>query len=196
MIHHLSGKLVKKTPTEVVIECGGVGYLVHISLNTYEALKTDDVLSLYTFPVYREDNQSLFGFATEEERDLFKHLLSVSGVGANTARLILSAMSPPVLIEAIVTENDTTLCKIKGIGPKSAKRLVLELKDKVAKAGDPAHLSISSAGNNTAYNEALSGLGILGFDKLKSGKVLTDILKQQPDTTIESLLKEAIKRMH
>tara|TARA_R110001592_G_scaffold325782_4_gene606195 strand:- start:86652 stop:87242 length:591 start_codon:yes stop_codon:yes gene_type:complete len=196
MIHHLSGDLVKKTPTEIVLECGGVGYLVHISLNTYDALGIEDKLRLYTVAVYKEDSQSLYGFVTEEERELFKNLISVSGIGANTARLILSAMAPAALVEAILTENDETLRKIKGIGPKSAKRMVLELKDKVAKGGDAALLAVSSSGNNTAYNEALSGLSILGFDKQKASKVLTDLLKMSPDISIENLLKEAIKRMH
>ena len=196
MIHHISGNLIKKSPTEIVLECGGVGYLIHISLNTYDALGTEDSLRLYTVPVYKEDSQSLYGFVTEQERELFKNLISVSGIGANTARLILSAMAPAALIEAILTENDETLRKIKGIGPKSAKRMVLELKDKVAKGADASLATLSSSANNTAYNEALSGLSILGFDKIKAGKVLTDLLKMSPDISIENLLKEAIKRMH
>lgn len=196
MIHHISGNLIKKSPTEIVLECGGVGYLIHISLNTYDALGTEDSLRLYTVPVYKEDSQSLYGFVTEQERELFKNLISVSGIGANTARLILSAMAPASLIEAILTENDETLRKIKGIGPKSAKRMVLELKDKVAKGADASLAALSSSANNTAYNEALSGLSILGFDKIKAGKVLTDLLKMSPDISIENLLKEAIKRMH
>lgn len=196
MIHHLSGNLIKKSPTEIVLECGGVGYLIHISLHTYDALGTEDKLRLYTVPVYKEDSQNLYGFVTEEERELFKHLISVSGIGANTARLILSAMAPAALTEAILTENDETLRKIKGIGPKSAKRMVLELKDKVAKGADASLMALSSSANNTAYNEALSGLSILGFDKIKAGKVLTDLLKMSPDISIENLLKEAIKRMH
>lgn len=196
MIHHLSGNLISKNPTEVVIECAGVGYLVHISLFTFEALPADKYVKLLVHPVYREDNQSLYGFVGEEERDLFKNLLSVSGIGANTARLILSAMPPNVLKEAILTENDETLRKIKGIGPKSAKRMVLELKDKIAKTDDIVNLSISTGTGNTAFNEALSGLGILGFDKQKAGKILNDILKQSPEIQVESLLKEAIKKLH
>ena len=196
MLHHISGRLTHKTPTELVIEAGGIGYLINISLNTYDQLGSSESQTLLVVPIYREDNQTLYGFLKEEERQMFKLLISVSGVGANTARLILSAMNPTELANNILSENDAALKKIKGIGPKSAKRLVVELKDKVEKGFEgELNLNISQQGNSVIH-EALSGLVVLGFDRAKSNKVLHALYSENKEYTVEQLIKEGIKKLH
>jgi len=193
MIHHLNGRLISKSPTEIVVECGGVGYIVHISLFTYDKLPSDESIKILVHPIIKEDSHTLFGFMDNGEREMFKLLISVSGVGANTARLVLSSLSTEELVSAIATENEETFKKIKGIGVKSAKRLILELKDKVGVAA--VDLKIPLSANNTKLNEALSGLMVLGFDKNKANKVLESLTKDGDDWTVEELIKQALKKL-
>ena len=193
MIHHLNGRLISKSPTEIVVECGGVGYIVHISLFTYDKLPSDESIKILVHPIIKEDSHTLYGFMQESEREMFKLLISVSGIGANTARLVLSSLSTEDLIGAIATENEETFKKIKGIGVKSAKRLILELKDKVGVAA--LDLKIPASANNTKLNEALSGLLVLGFDKVKANKVLESLTKDGGDWTVEELIKQALKKL-
>jgi len=152
MIHHINGRLTEKYPTHVVIDCHGVGYLIHISLHTYEQLPQGEACKLLTYLSIKEDAHSLYGFFTETERELFLLLISVSGVGTNTARLILSSMHPDEIKRAIVSEDDRLLTRIKGLGPKTAKRLILELKEKVEKMGVSGDKILSL--NNKIQEEA------------------------------------------
>lgn len=193
MINHLNGRLVEKHPTHVVLECNGVGYMVHISLYSYEHLPNTEACKLLTYLSIKEDSHSLFGFTSEGERVLFLLLISVSGVGTNTARLILSSLNPGEIIQAISSEDDRLLTKIKGLGPKTSKRLILELKDKVDKlaVGD-----ISMPAGNKIKQEALSGLLVLGFDKKKSELAVDSVWSARPDITVEELIKTAIKTLY
>lgn len=193
MIHHLNGRLVEKHPTHVVIECGGVGYLVNISLHTYEKLPQGEACKLLTYLSIKEDSHSLYGFFSEGERSLFLLLISVSGVGTNTARLILSSLTPGELVQAISSEDERLLTKIKGLGPKTAKRLILELKDKVDKLGGG---EISLPQGNKTKQEALSGLLVLGFDKKKAEIAVDQIWGSRPEITVEELIKAAIKTLY
>jgi Holliday junction DNA helicase RuvA len=194
MIELLNGRLIEKSPAHAVIECAGVGYFVHISLHTYEKLGNHEACRIYTHLVIREDEHLLYGFAEREERQLFRHLISVSGVGPNTARLILSSYKPRDIQTAIVSENADLLKTIKGIGLKTAQRIVIDLRDKIAK--DEPHLQISSLANNTTQNEALSALIALGFDRNIALKVLQKVLdKQGADAPVETVIKEALKQL-
>ncbi len=192
MYSYIKGKLVEKNLTNVVIESNGIGYLINISLNTYSLLGDEEKCKLYTHFVVREDAQLLYGFAEEEERKLFRHLISVSGVGANTARLILSSLSPNELYEAIISNNVPVLQSIKGIGSKTAQRIIVDLRDKLEKEGIPTEkLGIQ---HNTKKDEALSGLIILGFNKNTAEKALNRILQtENKDLSVEQLIKSALK---
>ena len=163
MIAHLQGRLVEKTPTDVVIDCNGVGYQINISLHTYSLLPDSENIKLYTFLQVKEDAHTLFGFAEKAERELFKLLISVSGVGASTARTMLSSLDPKNIIQSIASGNVGTIQSIKGIGNKTAQRVILDLKDKVLKLYDLEEVSV--AGYNTNKDEALSALEVLGFNK-------------------------------
>lgn len=192
MIEYLKGKLIEKNPTYAVIECNGVAYYVNISIYTFEKMGNQELSKLYTHEVIREDSRSLFGFAETSERTLFRHLISVSGVGANTARVILSSYKPAELHAAIVNENVDLLKSIKGIGAKTAQRVVIDLRDKIKK--EEPQLEISSLADNTLKNEALSALMALGFDRAKSTKVLQKVSAQANESLeIEQLIKEALK---
>jgi holliday junction DNA helicase RuvA len=197
MIYHLNGRLIEKHPTHVVIECGGVGYLVSISITTYEALTDDESIFLNTYMVVREDAMTLYGFATQEERRMFLLLIGVSGVGANTARLILSAMNPAKTTEVIASGDSDTIKKVKGIGAKTAQRIIIDLQDKVGPetGGGEGLLGISSL-HNTVKNEALLALATLGFDKSRVEKTLSRILENSDsDYTLEVLIKQALKEL-
>ena len=193
MIAHLQGRLVEKTPTDVVIECNGVGYQVNISLHTFSLLPDSENIKLYTFLQIKEDAHTLFGFVEKAERELFKLLLSVSGVGASIARTMLSSLEPREVIQAIGSGNVVTIQSIKGIGTKTAQRIILDLKDKVLKLYDLDEVSIS--GYNTNREEALSALEVLGFNKKLAEKVVDRIAKDQPEATVESLIKQALKNL-
>ena len=197
MIHHLNGRLIEKHPTHIVIECGGVGYLVSISLTTFEALPDDETLFLNIHMVVREDSQTLYGFATKEERSMFLLLISVSGVGANTARLILSAMDSATASEVIASGDVDAMKKVKGIGAKTAQRIIIDLRDKVGvPTGGGGAKSEISFQHNTLKNEALMALTTLGFDQSRVEKTLEQILdKADNDYSLEALIKQALQKL-
>jgi len=193
MIAHLQGRMVEKSPTGVVIDCNGVGYDVHISLHTYSLLPDSEHIKLYTFLQIKEDAHTLFGFAEKAERELFKLLLSVSGVGAGTARTMLSSLEPKQIINSIASGDVGTIQSIKGIGTKTAQRVILDLKDKVLKLYDLGEVSVS--GYNTNKDEALSALEVLGFNKKLAEKAIEKILKEHPGADVETLIKQALKNL-
>ena len=192
MYAYIQGKLAEKSPTHVIIDVNGIGYQINISLNTYSEIGDQEFCKLYTHFVVREDAQLLYGFSTESERKLFIHLISVSGVGANTARLILSSMPPSELYNAITGSNIAALQAVKGIGGKTAQRIIVDLKDKLGKeeiSGENVPFT-----HNTKHDEALSGLVILGFNKNVANKALDKILKSSDaDLSVEQLIKDALK---
>ena len=195
MINHLQGRLVEKSPTHAVIDCGGVGYLLHISLHTFGRLGSEENCRLYTHMVIREDAHNLFGFADEDERDVFRKLISVSGVGATTGRMILSSLSPMEVKEAIFNQEVGLIQAVKGIGAKTAQRIIVDLQDKMFK-GDSAGLEKVKMGGNTLKPEALSALSSLGFDKKKAEKTLDKLLTQEGDNIgLEQLIKLALKQL-
>lgn len=193
MITQIRGKLVEKNPTYAVVDCNGVGYLLHISLNTYGALPADENVLLYSYLAIREDAHTLYGFINKVEREVFKLLISVSGVGASTARTMLSSMTSEEIQQAIASENVKLIQSVKGIGAKTAQRIIVDLKDKILKTFDIDEVSANQ--NNTNKEEALSALEVLGFARKQTDKVLTTILKQTPDATVESLIKQALKNL-
>lgn len=195
MIAYLKGKITFKKPTYIYVECGGVGYHVNISLNTYQAIEDKENIKILTYLQVKEDSQALYGFYDERERNLFVLLISVSGVGVNTARVMLSGMSVDDMRSAIIHEQVATLNKIKGIGPKTAKRIILDLKDKVLKDGAVAD-SLSPSISNTMADEALSAMIALGFPRNTVNKQLNAIMANQTDITqVEDLIKAALKQL-
>jgi Holliday junction DNA helicase RuvA len=193
MIYHINGKLISKSPTEVVIEAGGVGYFINISLHTYSQIGPEENLKLHTYLNVREDAHTLYGFFEATERRLFTHLISVSGIGPNTARMMLSSISPLEIQEAIIKGDVPLVQRIKGIGPKSAQRLILELQDKLKKEG-PSTL-LSAPINNTSRDEALSALEVLGFVRKSAEKVIDKIIREAPNASVEDLIKQALKNL-
>lgn len=192
MYSHFTGKLIEKNPTYVIIECGGVGYQLHISLNTYSKIKDSESCKLLAHQVIKEDAHTLFGFSTEEERGLFRYLISVSGVGANTARMILSSLNPEELYIAILGNNVSQLQSIKGIGTKTAQRIILELKDKLKKTDSPVQIFDSI--HNSKREESLTALTMLGFSRSVAEKSLEKVLNSKgSDISIEELIKETLK---
>ena len=191
MITHLRGKLVEKNPTEIVVECGGLGYLVHISLHTYSLLPSEEAVSIYTHLQVKEDSHSLYGFMEVSERAIFRLLISVSGIGANTARTMLSSLSPEELRDAIAASNVGVIQSVKGIGLKTAQRVIIELKDKILKIYDLEELS--SPLDNTNKEEALSALEVLGFARKQSEKMVEKILKASPSLSVEDIIKQTLK---
>ena len=193
MITHIQGKLVEKNPTDVVIDCNGVGYLLNISLNTYSQISEQENFKLYTHLQVREDSHTLFGFSSLAEREIFRLLISVSGIGASIARTMLSSLTPKQVREGIATEDVALIQSIKGIGLKTAQRTVIELKDKILKVYDIDEVSISQ--NNTSKEEALSALEVLGFNKKQAERVIDKIVATQPDANVETIIKEALKSL-
>jgi len=192
MIEYLRGRLIEKNPAFAVLECNGIGYYVNISVNTYESMGSEELTKLYIHEVIREDSRSVFGFAEASERILFRHLISVSGVGANTARVILSSYKPSDIHAAIINENSDLLKSIKGIGAKTALRVIIDLKDKIQK--EEPQLEISSLSDNTLKSEALSALLALGFDRNRSTKVLQKVYTNTEEGVgVEHVIKEALK---
>jgi holliday junction DNA helicase RuvA len=191
MYEYIKGNLTELTPAGAVIESGGVGYLIHISLTTYSRINTHDHIKLFIQEVIREDAHLLYGFADKDERELFRMLVSVNGIGANTAVMMLSSFLPDDLKEAILQENVNLLKTIKGIGAKTAQRVIIELKDKVGKG--PASDKIFKTEDSVVRNEALSALEMLGYNKKSVEKGLDQIIKEQPGLTVEQLLKIALK---
>jgi holliday junction DNA helicase RuvA len=193
MIAHLQGKLVEKTPTEVVIDCNGVGYSVNISLHTYSLLPQTEFIKLFTHLIIKEDAHSLYGFVEKSEKEIFKMLLTVSGIGASIARTMLSSLEPKQIINALASGDVATIQSIKGIGGKTAQRAILDLKEKVLKIYDIDEISISL--NNTNKDEALSALEVLGFVRKASEKIVDKIISQNPDATVEVIIKNALKNL-
>jgi Holliday junction DNA helicase RuvA len=193
MIAHLQGKLVEKSPTEVIIDCSGVGYHVNISLHTYSLIPNADFVKLYTYLQIKEDAHTLFGFVEKSEREIFKMLLSVSGIGASIARTMLSSLDPKQIINAIASGDVATIQTIKGIGSKTAQRVILDLKEKVLKLYDLDDVSLSQS--NTNKDEALSALEVLGFVRKTSEKIIEKIVKEDPEATVESIIKKALKNL-
>lgn len=193
MITHIQGKLVEKTPTDVVIDTGGVGYHINISLHTYSLLPVSEHLKLFTHLLIREDAHTLYGFVEKSERELFKLLLSVSGIGASIARTMLSSLDPKQIIQAIAVADVVTIQSIKGIGAKTAQRVILDLKDKVLKIYDLDEISLTQ--NNTNRDEALSALEVLGFVRKASERVVDKVISQNPEATIETIIKQALKNL-
>ena len=189
MITHLNGKLIEKNPTNLIIECGGIGYEVKISLNTFSTISSDESILIYTQFIVREDAQLLYGFAIKEEREMFNHLISVSGIGPNTAMIMLSSLSTEDIAQAIQKEDVSTIQSIKGIGVKTAQRVIIDLKDKMLK------FNISTgnifSGNNTNRFDALTALVSLGFDKKAADKALDKV--STGEETVEKLIKGALK---
>lgn len=193
MITHIQGKLVEKKPTDVVIDCNGVGYQLHISLHTYSLLPESENVKLFSHLVVKEDAHTLYGFADQFEREIFRMLISVSGVGAGTARTMLSSLSPNQIKEAIASNNIAVIQSVKGIGTKTAQRVVIDLKDKVVKVFELDNvLQISS---NTNKDEALSALETLGFSKKQVEKICAEIVAEKPDATVETIIKLALKKL-
>lgn len=193
MIHHLKGKLVEKNPTYVVIECAGVGYFVNISLHTFSKLPDGELLSLYTHLQVKEDSHTLFGFAEKSEREIFRLLLSVSGIGSSTARTMLSSMSPAQIRDAIANGDAPAIQAIKGIGLKTAQMVILDLRDKILKVYDIDELSTTS--NNTNKDEALSALEVLGFARRQAEKVVDKVISQDASLSAENIIKLALKNL-
>ncbi|QCE41585.1 Holliday junction branch migration protein RuvA [Psychroserpens sp. NJDZ02] len=193
MITHIQGKLVEKSPTDVVIDCNGVGYFLNISLHTYSQIPDQEALKLYTHLQIREDAHTLYGFASLAERELFRLLISVSGIGANTARTMLSSLTPKQIREGIAIEDVALIKSIKGIGIKTAQRVIIDLKDKILKIYDIDEVSVTK--NNTSKDEALSALEVLGFVKKQAEKVVDKIVMTQPDANVETIIKLALKNL-
>ncbi|MFA7445432.1 MAG: Holliday junction branch migration protein RuvA [Flavobacteriaceae bacterium] len=193
MITHIQGRLVEKSPTNVVIDCGGVGYDINISLHTYSLLPEGENIRLFTYLQIKEDAHSLFGFVEKSEREIFKLLISVSGIGTSIARTMLSSLSPKQIIEAIASSDVATIQSAKGIGAKTAQRVILDLKEKVLKVYDLDE--ISTLTDNTNKSEALSALEVLGFNRKLAEKAIEKVLKSDPSASVESIIKQALKNL-
>ena len=190
MISHINGKLVEKTPTYVVIDCNGVGYKLNISLQTYSSIQTENC-KLLTHLAVKEDSHTLYGFYTSEERDLFRQLISVSGVGPSTARMILSTYSAEEIVNYIITADVTALQNVKGIGGKTAQRIIIDLKDKVGKGKETSDLLFTQ--DNTIKEEALSALLALGFTKKVAYKKMEQVMKNhEGEITVEDLVRRSL----
>ena len=193
MITHIQGKLVEKTPTNVVIDCNGVGYHLNISLHTYSQLSNQENLKLYTHLQVKEDSHTLYGFSSLSEREIFRLLISVSGIGTNIARTMLSSLTPKQVREGIALGDVVLIQSVKGIGSKTAQRVIIELKDKVLKVYDIEEGTIRK--NNTNKVEALSALEVLGFTKKQSERVVDRIISDHSEANIETIIKEALKKL-
>lgn len=189
MIAQLNGRLIEKNPTSLIIDCGGVGYEVSISLNTYSAIGSDEAVRVFTKMIVREDAQLLYGFADTTEREMFNHLISVSGIGPNTAMIMLSSLVPEEIASAIQQEDVATIKSIKGIGAKTAQRVIVDLKDKMLKMTFTSENIFTS--NNTNHFDALTALVSLGFDKKSAEKAIDKV--STGDESVEQLIKEALK---
>ena len=192
MITHIKGKLIEN-PSFVIIDCNGVGYLLRISLQTFSKLSNDEQCMLFSHLAIKEDSQTLYGFFDKNERELFRQLISVSGVGPNTAQMILSSLTPQEIQQSILTENVIVLKGVKGIGGKTAQRIILDLKDKIAKIGITTNSSSNSY--NTIREEALSALTMLGFSKSSMEKFVDDVLQDDCNIEVEELVKQVLKKI-
>jgi Holliday junction DNA helicase RuvA len=194
MITHIKGKLVEKSATSVIIDVNGIGYLINISLNTFSAIPDQENLKLFTHLQIKEDSHTLFGFYSIKEREIFRLLISVSGIGASIARTMLSSLSPEQIIQGISIGDSAMIQSVKGIGLKTSQRVIIELKDKVLKIYDLDD-KISFQNNNTAKEEALSALEVLGINKKTSEKLVDKIILDNADASVELIIKEALKNL-
>ena len=192
MIAHIKGLLIEKSPTEVVIEVNGIGYSVNISLNTFSKLGNNENIKLFTHQIIKEDSHSLYGFFEKSERFLFVKLISVSGVGASTARTMLSSLSPNEIISAISNGDVKLIQSIKGIGLKTAQRIILELRDKINLVGDDQTTDLIQ---NSSVSEAISALEVLGYSNKQTNKVVSQIYNENPGIDVESLIKKALNKL-
>lgn len=199
MIEFIRGNIDDITPTKAVIEANGVGYALNISLNTYTAIQNNKDAKLYVFEVIREDAYTLFGFATHLERDLFELLISVSGVGGQTARMILSAFTPADLANIVQTEDVRSLKSVKGIGPKAAQRIIVDLKDKmtnfIGSSESSGNTSHEVKANSPIIGEAVQALTVLGFAPAPTQKIVIQIVKEEPSIPVEGIIKKALKML-
>lgn len=199
MIEYVKGLLDELTPAMAVVECQGVGYGLNISLNTFSAIQGQTQVKLYTYEAIREDAHVLFGFSTKQERELFTLLISVPGIGGSTARMILSALTPAELSDVISSGNDRILKAVKGIGQKTAQRIIVDLKDKIAtvgiESGQPVVGQVTHSANEEVKDEAVAALTMLGFPPAPSQKVVLAILKEEPEMKVEQVIKLALKRL-
>ena len=193
MITHIAGKLVEKNPTHVIVETNGIGYWLNISLNTYSELSDDEAVFLYTHLAIKEDSHTLYGFKSKVEREIFRLLISVSGVGPSIARTMLSSMSTDEIQHAIASDNVGIIQSVKGIGVKTAQRVLIDLKDKILKTFGIDEVFITAS--NTNKNEALSALEVLGFSKKQCEKVVDKILLEDNTISVEILIKKALKNL-
>ncbi len=195
MIDYIKGQIIELTPTELILECGGIGYSILISLQTYEALQLKTQAVAYIHHYIREDEELFYGFATKDERELFRLLIGVSGIGVASARMMLSSLTSEEIRQAILSENISKIKSVKGIGLKSAQRLVLELKDKIVKGAGSDTCSIFKTDTNALVDEATTALVMLGFSKANINKVMPAILKENPNAKVEDLIKAALKKL-
>ena len=193
MITQIKGRLVEKSPTELVIDCNGLGYLVNISLNTFSLLSDSENISLYTHLQIKEDSHTLFGFYEKTERNLFRKLISVSGIGASTARTMLSSLNPEEIQRAILSENVSTIQSVKGIGLKTAQRVIIELKDKVSLINEGSDFNIDFA--NTKREESLSALEVLGYSRKQTTMVVDKLISEISEISIEEIIKNALNKL-
>ena len=195
MIDYIKGRIVEITPTDLVLECHDIGYRILISLQTYEGLheKTESIVYIHHY--LREDEELYYGFATKDERELFRLLISVSGIGASTARMMLSSLYSNEIRNAILAEDLNKIKSIKGIGTKSAQRLILELKDKIAKGGGTDSSALFTSASDTVTEEATTALVMLGFTKANVNKAVSAVLKEKPGASLEEIIKLALKRL-
>jgi Holliday junction DNA helicase RuvA len=193
MITQLRGRLLEKNPTHIVVDCNGIGYEVNISLHTFSRLKSEEQITIYTHLQVKEDSHTLYGFMEKAERLVFRQLLSVSGIGANTARMMLSSLTPEQVVEAISTEDSDTIQSVKGIGKKTAQRVILDLKDKIRSSEE--YSEIVNTPSNSNKEEALSALETLGYTRKQSGKIISKICNNNPDANVEDIIKLALKNL-
>ncbi len=195
MIDYIKGKIIELTPTYTVIENNGIGYMIQISLQTFSALENKSDVTIYIHHYLREDEEQFYGFSSKDERGLFRLLIGVSGIGVSTAQMMLSSLSSDEIRNAIISEDINRIKSIKGIGLKTAQRLILELKDKIVKGGGQDSAPLFSAGSNAIIEEATTALVLLGFTKANVSKAISAVLKDEPSASLESIIKLALKKL-
>lgn len=195
MIDYIKGKIIELTPTYTVVENSGIGYMIQISLQTFSALENRSDVTIYIHHYLREDDEQFYGFSSKDERELFRLVIGVSGIGVSTAQMMLSSMSSDEIRNAIISEDINRIKSIKGIGTKTAQRLILELKDKIVKGGGTGGSVIFSAGTNAVVEEATTALVLLGFTKTNVNKAITAVLKENPSANLETIIKMSLKRL-
>ncbi|MDR9448086.1 MAG: Holliday junction branch migration protein RuvA [Psychroflexus sp.] len=192
MITQIEGQLIEKNPTHVVVKCSGISYFINISLFTFQQIPDGELVNIFTHLQVKEDAHTLYGFISRQEREIFRKLIGVSGIGANTARLMFSSLSPDEITQAIAKGDVDTIKSVKGIGAKTAQRVIIDLKDKIESSVESENLTFQS---NTNKDEALSALETLGYSKKQADRVIVKIVKAQPEASIEEIVKQALKNL-